>query len=45
MKNIVIGIEGLVGAGKTSICRELLKKYQIVYYYMEVIYIELSSML
>lgn len=24
--NIVIGIEGLVGAGKTSICRELLKK-------------------
>ena len=26
MKNIVIGIEGLVGAGKTSICRELLKK-------------------
>lgn len=24
-KNIVIGIEGLVGAGKTSICRELLK--------------------
>ena len=27
-KNIVIGIEGLVGAGKTSICRELLKKDQ-----------------
>ena len=26
MKNIVIGIEGLVGAGKTSISRELLKK-------------------
>lgn len=26
MKNIVIGIEGLVGAGKTSICRELLNK-------------------
>ena len=26
MQNIVIGIEGLVGAGKTSICRELLKK-------------------
>lgn len=26
MPNIVIGIEGLVGAGKTSICRELLKK-------------------
>lgn len=26
MKNIVIGIEGLVGSGKTSICRELLKK-------------------
>lgn len=25
MPNIVIGIEGLVGAGKTSICRELLK--------------------
>ena len=25
MKNIVIGIEGLVGSGKTSICRELLK--------------------
>ena len=25
-KNIVIGIEGLVGSGKTSICRELLKK-------------------
>ena len=25
MGNIVIGIEGLVGAGKTSICRELLK--------------------
>ena len=25
-KDIVIGIEGLVGAGKTSICRELLKK-------------------
>ncbi len=24
-QNIVIGIEGLVGAGKTSICRELLK--------------------
>lgn len=26
MSNIVIGIEGLVGAGKTSICRELLKR-------------------
>lgn len=26
MANIVIGIEGLVGAGKTSICRELIKK-------------------
>lgn len=26
MKNIVIGIEGLVGSGKTSICRELLHK-------------------
>lgn len=26
MKNIVIGIEGLVGSGKTSICRELLDK-------------------
>ena len=25
MSNIIIGIEGLVGAGKTSICRELLK--------------------
>lgn len=25
-KNIVIGIEGTVGAGKTSICRELLKE-------------------
>lgn len=25
-KNIVIGIEGLVGSGKTSICREFLKK-------------------
>lgn len=23
MKNIVIGIEGLVGSGKTTICREL----------------------
>lgn len=26
MANLVIGIEGLVGAGKTSICRELLKR-------------------
>lgn len=26
MSNIVIGIEGLVGSGKTSICRELIKK-------------------
>lgn len=26
MENIVIGIEGLVGSGKTSICRQLLKK-------------------
>lgn len=26
MKNIVIGIEGPVGAGKTSICKELIKK-------------------
>lgn len=26
MQNSVIGIEGLVGAGKTSICRELIKK-------------------
>ena len=26
MENIVIGIEGLVGSGKTSICRELLSK-------------------
>lgn len=25
MKNIVIGIEGLVGSGKTSICKELIK--------------------
>ena len=25
MKNIVIGIEGLVGSGKTSVCKELLK--------------------
>ena len=26
MSNMAIGIEGLVGAGKTSICRELIKK-------------------
>ena len=26
MDNIVIGIEGLVGSGKTSICRELLHR-------------------
>lgn len=26
MQNIVIGIEGLVGAGKTSICRKLIQK-------------------
>lgn len=26
MENLVIGIEGLVGAGKTSICREILKR-------------------
>ena len=26
MSNLVIGIEGLVGAGKTSICRELIKQ-------------------
>lgn len=26
MENIVIGIEGLVGAGKTTICRNLIKK-------------------
>ena len=26
MSNIVVGIEGLVGAGKTSICRELIKE-------------------
>ena len=26
MEHIVIGIEGLVGAGKTSVCRELLKR-------------------
>ena len=25
-ENIVIGIEGLVGSGKTSICREMLKR-------------------
>lgn len=28
MKNIVIGIEGTVGAGKTSLCRELLNKIE-----------------
>jgi len=27
MANKVIGIEGLVGSGKTSICRELIKRY------------------
>lgn len=26
MENLVIGIEGLVGSGKTSICRELIKR-------------------
>ena len=26
MKNIVIGIEGYVGAGKSTICKELLNK-------------------
>lgn len=26
MSNLVIGIEGLVGSGKTSICRELIKQ-------------------
>lgn len=26
MSNIVVGIEGLVGAGKTSICRDLIKR-------------------
>lgn len=26
MTNLVIGVEGLVGSGKTSICRELIKK-------------------
>ena len=26
MSNLVIGIEGLVGAGKTSICREMIKR-------------------
>ncbi len=26
MNNIIIGIEGLVGAGKTSICKQLIKK-------------------
>ena len=25
-ENIVIGIEGLVGSGKTSICREMLRR-------------------
>ena len=25
MSNLVIGIEGLVGAGKTSICRQLIQ--------------------
>lgn len=38
--NIVIGIEGYVGAGKTSICKELLNRFQILFYYMMVIYIE-----
>ena len=28
MENIVIGIEGTVGAGKTSICRKLLDKIE-----------------
>lgn len=28
MKNLVIGIEGTVGSGKTSICRELLNKIE-----------------
>ena len=28
MRNIVIGIEGTVGADKTSICRELLKQIE-----------------
>ena len=27
-KNVVIGIEGTVGAGKTSICRQLLGKIE-----------------
>lgn len=27
MSNLVIGIEGLVGAGKTSICRNIIKKF------------------
>ena len=40
MSNIVIGIEGLVGAGKTSICRELIKKIPNTVYFMVVIYIE-----
>lgn len=26
MNNLVIGIEGLVGSGETSICRELIHK-------------------
>ena len=30
-KNLVIGIEGLVGTGKTSICKELLKQIQLFY--------------
>ena len=38
--NITIGIEGLVGAGKTSICRELLKKVPNSIIYMVAIYIE-----
>lgn len=30
MSNIVIGIEGYVGAGKSAICRELLNHLLIV---------------
>ena len=41
MANLVIGIEGLIGAGKTSICRELVKKYLIQFLLMVEIFIEL----
>ena len=35
MSNLVIGIEGLVGAGKTTICRNLINKIPIVLYGLE----------